>query len=371
MRNGKIAFGLLIALVVSATTASAQVCGDANRTGTVTVTDGVLVLRAAADIPGTCPRERCDMNLDGRISVTDGVLALRLAAGVNAEVVCSAAQAGALFGQLTKSLAFGSVVSPAARGRAAATTTPCADGGFASDDGSTITFVDCGADGFVTNGSVSILDVADDVTVAIHTSDLIVNTGEVFDTDGMLTFTFGDATEVNGRLAYASSVLGNYSDRFDEVLVDDDFVPFFGQVTTTITDGRDSFANVSEFAATIYSRTLARIAVSYTDGAFDLFTFAEGLCEPCSSGCANESLTCVSCVQDCRTSGSRCGIDFDVLDCDDGFFGPRGVCDPCTTDDDCNGSEGLSCFACADNCTGDVLRCGSSKAFVECSDGAF
>src|ERR1051325_1128884 len=140
--------GLLIALLGTSNAATAGSCGDANRTGTVTVTDGVLILRAAAQLPGTiCPRERCDMNLDNALTVTDGVLALRVAAGIQTSTSCSSAQADALFGRITKTIPVGgSQSSAAARARAANTTTPCSFGGSQSDDGTTLTFDQCAED---------------------------------------------------------------------------------------------------------------------------------------------------------------------------------------------------------------------------------
>jgi hypothetical protein len=44
---------VVLACIVLATTAQAQVCGDADGNGRVTVTDGVNVLRAAAGLPAT------------------------------------------------------------------------------------------------------------------------------------------------------------------------------------------------------------------------------------------------------------------------------------------------------------------------------
>jgi hypothetical protein len=359
-------------MIASSVPAHAQTCGDANRSGSITVTDGVLVLRAAAELPSNCPRERCDMNVDGRISVTDGVLALRLAAGVQAQVACSASQAGTLFGQIVKTLSFASTASPAARARAAQTTTPCSGGGFTDDNGFTITFFDCREDDFVTNGSLTIsVTGSDNLSLFFETSDLVVSTGEIIETVGTLDFAFSDVTQVDGTLSHSSTILGEYTDEFSEVLLDGDFVAFSGQVTTTITQGSDIFANVSVLVATIFSPTLAQIGVTYADGDFDVFTLADGLCEPCSSRCDNASLTCVSCVDGCTNDSDRCGIDFDVLDCDDGLFGPSGLCVPCRADTDCDESEGLSCFSCGKNCTGSITRCGSSKAYVECVDGAF
>jgi hypothetical protein len=58
-----------------------DVCGDADGNGSVSVTDGVQVLRAAASLPSSCTPERCDVNGDGNVSVTDGVQVLRNAAG--------------------------------------------------------------------------------------------------------------------------------------------------------------------------------------------------------------------------------------------------------------------------------------------------
>jgi hypothetical protein len=64
-------------------------CGDADQNGSTTVTDGVLVLRTAADLAGGCQvASRCDVDGNGELTVTDGVLALRLAAGLDATRNC-------------------------------------------------------------------------------------------------------------------------------------------------------------------------------------------------------------------------------------------------------------------------------------------
>lgn len=376
MRNatGVVAVAFIVAGIVLATARGADAqCGDANRTGSVTVSDGVLVLRAAAQLPANCPQERCDMNLDDQVTVTDGVLALRVAAGVpGTKTACSSVQAGAMFGALQKNMSFGNVASPAGRALGAGTSSACPDGGSQIDDGVTVTFFDCQDGDFVTNGSISFTELdVDVVEVTYDTVDFVISTGEVFATAGFLDFSFFDETQVDGELQYSSSVFGDYVSTYSEVLLDGDFVAFSGQVTTDITAGADAFANVSEVLTVIFSETLARIAVTYVNGDFDIFTLADGLCEPCSSGCGNPNLTCLSCIDDCSNSSARCGIDFDFLDCGDGFFGPVGLCEVCTGDFDCNGSDGLSCFACDRDCTGGVMRCGSSQAFVECEDGTF
>lgn len=370
-----VAAGFIVAgiVLIGAGSAEAQ-CGDANRTGSVTVSDGVLVLRAAAQLPANCPQERCDMNLDDQVTVTDGVLALRIAAGVaNTKVACSSVQAGAMFGALQKNMSFGNVASPAGRALGAGTSSACPDGGSQIDDGVTVTFFDCQDGDFVTNGAISFTEIdVDVVEVTFETNDFVISTGELYDTSGFLDFSFlDDGTQVDGVLEYASSIFGAYTSEYAEVLLDSDFVAFSGVVTTTVTAGADLFANVSEVETFIRSQTLAQIFVTYVDGDADVFTLADDLCESCSSGCSNPALTCLSCVEDCTNSANRCGIDFDFLDCGDGFFGPVGLCDPCTSDFDCNGSDGLTCFPCDEDCTGNVMRCGSSKVFVECDDGIF
>jgi hypothetical protein len=73
-----------------ASNASAQVCGDADGNGSVTVTDGVQVLRAAAGLSTTCAQHAnsCDVDGNGDVTVTDGVNVLRLAADLAVTTNC-------------------------------------------------------------------------------------------------------------------------------------------------------------------------------------------------------------------------------------------------------------------------------------------
>ncbi len=64
------------------------VCGDADGSGSVTVTDGVQTLRAAAGLSSACTPARCDVNASGGITVTDGVQVLRAAAGLSGTLTC-------------------------------------------------------------------------------------------------------------------------------------------------------------------------------------------------------------------------------------------------------------------------------------------
>ncbi len=235
-----------------------------------------------------------------------------------------------------------------------------------------LTFRECREDDVVTNGTVAFALESDTVVRATFaTSDLGVSTGETVDTTGALSFTFAEVAQVDGALTHVSSVLGGSVDQYDAILLDDDFVVFSGEVSTTIVDGRGVFANLLGVETTIFSPTLAEIGVTYANADFDLFVLADGLCDPCTSGCANESLTCVACGEACGGTTERCGIDFNFVECVDGVFGPGNLCAPCASNADCDASDGLSCFPCGEHCSGDVLRCSSSKAFAECEDGAF
>lgn len=86
MRFRSVAMALMM---MAGTSALAQErCGDADGNGSVSVTDGVQTLRAAASLPSSCTPARCDVNDDGAVSVTDGVNVLREAAGLAPVLTC-------------------------------------------------------------------------------------------------------------------------------------------------------------------------------------------------------------------------------------------------------------------------------------------
>jgi len=76
---------------ISSDGARAAVCGDADGDGTVTTSDGVRLLRAAAD-GSACPLDGCDLDGNGRVTVTDGVLALRRAAVSSSSITAAPAR---------------------------------------------------------------------------------------------------------------------------------------------------------------------------------------------------------------------------------------------------------------------------------------
>lgn len=71
-----------------ARTPGPNVCGDPDESGAVNVTDGVIVLSAAAGLETDCTPATCDVNGNGEVSVTDGILVLRVAAGLAETLDC-------------------------------------------------------------------------------------------------------------------------------------------------------------------------------------------------------------------------------------------------------------------------------------------
>jgi hypothetical protein len=75
---------------VGTSSAFAQTCGDADGSGSVTVTDGVQVLRSAAGLSSSCSEHAnsCDVDGSGSATITDGVNVLRKAAGITITENC-------------------------------------------------------------------------------------------------------------------------------------------------------------------------------------------------------------------------------------------------------------------------------------------
>jgi hypothetical protein len=94
MRTMLVTIVLALGLAGAATVAEAQVCGDADGSGAVTVTDGVQTLRAAAGLDSPCTAGACDVDGSGAITVTDGVNVLQKAAGLLIDERCAGSSAG-------------------------------------------------------------------------------------------------------------------------------------------------------------------------------------------------------------------------------------------------------------------------------------
>jgi hypothetical protein len=218
--------GVLCALVVSHGSAYAQVCGDADGNGQVSVTDGVAALRAAANLPNTCGGGRCDVDGNGTITVTDGVNVLRKAAALPITENCPGSSVDQqveellqntlpIFGQLTK-------VGGAAAARIAETFACDNQDGFFEIDDETleIEFVNCQLDVFVYDG---FLTPDESGTLFFDLSFTDLTTDEFFSFFGDLSFR---STQTGGIIAGSLDVsfedLGEISVVFEEVETDFD-----------------------------------------------------------------------------------------------------------------------------------------------------
>lgn len=221
--------GACCAILLFGVPASAQVCGDADGNGQVSVTDGVQALRAAAALTNTCTAARCDVDGNGSISVTDGVNILRKAASLPITENCPNTEAQIeellqntlpIFGQLTK------VGGGAAAQVAEVFACDNSEGFFEIDDETgEITFTNCQLDVFLYDGTLSSDDGGNTVFFDISFVDL--TTDESFSIFGDLGFR---ATQTGGVIAGSLDVsfadLGEISVVFEEVQTDfeDNFV---------------------------------------------------------------------------------------------------------------------------------------------------
>ncbi len=99
---------VLLLAGLSPAVATALICGDADTNARVSLTDGVQVLRAVAELPSSCPDGPvCDVDGNGRVGLTDGIQILRSAAGLESVLTCGSPVAdfvrdARLFGDVTK-----------------------------------------------------------------------------------------------------------------------------------------------------------------------------------------------------------------------------------------------------------------------------
>jgi hypothetical protein len=226
----------LAALLVFSSYAGAQVCGDADGNGTVTVADGVQALRAAADLSSTCDAD-CDVDGDGNVTVTDGVNILRLAAELPVTGNCTG---GNLETQveslLEQSLAgFGSMIKLGVSASAAGSEQPCdnpeGDVVFDSETGE-ITFFDCDIAGINHEGSFLFGDGFFEFDITF--TDL--STGESESLAGQLSERpVGPNFVLTGFFDFESS-FGAFSVQFDDLVVDPSFFFIDGSLEFSIDD---------------------------------------------------------------------------------------------------------------------------------------
>ncbi len=227
--------GLVLGLLVlglAAAPAAAQVCGDANGDGDVTVSDGVQALRAAADLSSICDAG-CDVDGNGSVTVSDGVNILRKAADLPVNEACDftgqeangvVSPSLSIFDGMTKIPGIGGAsVSAAAPG-------DCENAGTVEQQGGTtgsaivLTFTNCQIKGAILDGQIGRLVLNDRLTLAFGKFKITrLKTSESLTFNGQLTIANEtQGTRVNGSLNVDSSKVGAFSLNFTRILITGD-----------------------------------------------------------------------------------------------------------------------------------------------------
>ncbi len=220
----------MIVLVAGLTAAiarpvSAQTCGDANDDDTVSVTDGVQALRAAAGLTSTCS-EGCDVDGSGGLSVTDGVNILRVVAGLSFPDACefTGEEANEIVNP-TFSIFDGVSKIPAFGGGAEAAGTPdCDNGGTVETSGTTAqsiaTFKNCQIGGVILDGTIGRITLGQGVVLGFQDYQTTrIKSGKSLTFSGQLGITFTDqGSRLAGTLTVVSSERGTFTLRFERIL---------------------------------------------------------------------------------------------------------------------------------------------------------
>lgn len=190
---------------------AAQICGDADGSGAVTVTDGVLTLRAAAGLDSSCTDAVCDVDGSGAVTVTDGVNVLRTAAALPAADECVGA-AGQPATVLSELVPLFSVALPYATGTKV---TACANDGTVEDfppdeDGVDTAFSFCQVGNVEFDGDIIVGPALFTLSVLeIDTAD--ANEDFIASYDGELTLgTSGAGKSLNGTLDVDTDSAGDF-----------------------------------------------------------------------------------------------------------------------------------------------------------------
>ena len=241
IRAGITVVAIVLLCVLGAPLARAQVCGDADGSGTVTVTDGVQVLRAAATLSSSCSLALCDVDQSGGITVTDGVNVLRKAAGLPSTDNCALLedQLEGLLGGLQPLLTIGLSFIPAGGADAhIAQTEQCPAGGSLEFGEDFVTFNACRfgdeASGIIEfNGAVFFSESS--VSFQAFRST-VLSTGEFVQIDGTVTASeVPGGTSLTGTLDFASN-FGGFSLALERLLVDAEGNILDGSVEIGIVD---------------------------------------------------------------------------------------------------------------------------------------
>jgi hypothetical protein len=224
--------------VMTVGTASAQVCGDADGSGTITVTDGVQTLRAAAGLSSSCASGACDVDGSGSVTVTDGVNVLRKAAGIAIIENCPGDINGKIENLLNSSfLIFGALSKTPSADVGAAAVEACQNDGTRDVLDTSVQFSNCELDGLIYNGTIS--SPSDGVIEFASLEILDPSIGETVTIEsGSLSVTvFQDAIVFSGPLRVSvSTFAGVFSITFIDVAVDLDGFIIDGAIEFDVTD---------------------------------------------------------------------------------------------------------------------------------------
>ena len=197
-------------LVSAVAPVAAQVCGDADGSGTVTVTDGVVTLRAAAGLETACTPATCDVDGNGAVTVTDGVNVLRQAAELPAFNACPGGSTGQPQSVLRELQTLLTIGLPYATGTKV---TGCANDGTVEDlppdqDGVDTEFFSCQVGSVLIEGDIIVAPALLTFSfLAVTTAD--ENEDDIANYDGSLTLgTSGAGRSLNGTIDFDSESAG-------------------------------------------------------------------------------------------------------------------------------------------------------------------
>ncbi len=281
---------LLVSLPGLAAAQIFKVCGDVDDNDTVTVTDGVQVLRAAAGLSSDCTPAICDVDVNGTIGVTDGVNILRKAAGLSITQNCVPDE-GNINQQVAYILQFSEPLVSAVLPTIIQRRNETVDNDFTCDNGEdgiySVTyfegqqdssFSDCLIDNALINGDAE--NANDDPILAIELGDARNDDTIGFEGtngSGLLGVNIEGGIKYSGRLDAAP-----FFERFDET---SDFLlvvqnlqvaatgyPLGGSLTYEFTE--DSGVPGVRRAQVFYDGSnIARVLVTFEDGSFKSYRF--------------------------------------------------------------------------------------------------
>jgi hypothetical protein len=284
-----IAFTAAAALVLAlaATPVSAQIfplCGDVDDNDSVTVSDGVQVLRAAAELPSDCTLEICDVDQDGTIGLPDGVNILRKAAALPITDNCIPDEGtiNAQVGHLVRNVEpfveemLGSVM--ARRNDTSESSFPCVNDGtldtFFSDGQLDIDFADCLVENALISGAVE--NANDDPIVSLEILDQRTEDSITFD-GSLLGINTEAGVKLSGNIE-ASPSFNQFDETSDFLLVlnslevSDSGTPLAGGITFVLTED-SGVAGVRRVQVFYDGSNIARVLVTFLNGNFESYGF--------------------------------------------------------------------------------------------------